>query len=290
MYLAIPFLVHHRMAAAKGFFWFLIILTTQIVSAAPQAQDHGYPDIHEPQLERRTVVSSTSKHLSLTTSSTFTTPILTIITIRATPVRITKQMQYVTSYSPIMTFCPLAALPLSPNFPTSGLPTASANHTNATLPSSDILPRNSDLAAKPILPRQIANVSTCSIFREPIPTPICHTTLSPLAAPPILVTACHQCVTFSSQFGYVLTSGTASAEVETLTTYYEAPWTDLSAGSVPTKDVIAEVCSRGRRGCSTKREKWDTQLSEYTQVTKKMVSVHTTVVGVSRAVTFALEA
>lgn len=290
------------MAAAKGFFLFLALLLMQIVTAAPQAQDHRYPDIHRQQLERRAVVFSTSSHLSSTTShlssttshfssttshvssttsSKFTVPVLTIITIRATPIRITEQRQLVASYSPIMTICPLAsqALPLQPSFPTSGLPTASANDTNATLSSSGILPRNPDLAAKPVFPRQIANVSTCSIFWEPIPTPICHTTLSPLAAPLIIVTACHQSVTFSSQFGYEIASGTASLKVETLTTYYVVPWSDLSAGSVPTKGVMAEVCSSGRTDCTTGKERWDTQLSEYTQATKKTVSVHTTVVG-----------
>ncbi|CAD6569662.1 MAG: hypothetical protein ASARMPREDX12_002866 [Alectoria sarmentosa] len=283
------------MAAAKGFLLFLALLLTQIPTVAPQTQDHGYLHIHEQQVERRTVVPSTSSHLSSTsshlssmsshlsstTSLPSSIPILTIITIRATPIRITEQMQYVTSYSPIMTMCPLAgqALPLQSNFPVSGVPTAWANDTNATLPLSGILPRNPGLADKSILPRETANVSTCSIFWEPIPTPICHTTLSPLAAPLILVTACHQSVTFSSQFGYELAHGTTSPNVETLTTYYVAPWSDLSAGSVPTKGVIAEVCSSGRTDCTTGKERWDTHVSEYTQVTKKTVSVHTTVVG-----------
>lgn len=75
-----------------------------------------------------------------------------------------------------------------------------------------------------------------------------------------------------------------------MTTYYVAPWSDLSVGSVPTKSVIAEICSSGRSDCSTKEEKWDTQLSEYTQVTKKTVSVHTTVVGVGAAIHVSLEA
>lgn len=214
-------LVRHTMAAAKGFFLFLALVLTEIITAAPQAQDYEYPNIDEQQLECRNVVSSASSHLSSTTSSPFVIPILTIITIRATPVRITKQMQYVTSYSPIMTICPLAGQPLpsQPSFPVSGLPMASVNDTNATLPSSGILPWNPDLAAKLNVPRQIANVSSCSIFWEPIPTPICHTTLSPLAAPLITVTDCHQFVTFSSQQGYALASDT----VETLTTYYVAP-------------------------------------------------------------------
>ena len=208
------------MVAAKGFFLFLALVLTEIMTAAPQAQDSGYADIDEQQLERRNVVSSASSHLPLTTSSPFVILSVTIITIRATPVRITKQMQYVTSNSPIMTICPSAgqALPSQPSFPVSGLPTASVNDTNATLPSSGILPWNPDLAAKLSFPCQIANVSTCSIFWEPIPTPIYHTTLSPLADPLITATNCQEPVTFSSQLGYALASDT----VGTLTTYYVA--------------------------------------------------------------------
>ena len=166
-----------------------------------------------------------------------------------------------------------------------GLPTtASANRTNLTLALSGILPRNdSDQAANSstIRPLQIANVSTCATFWEPFPTPICHTTLSPLAAPLITVIECHQAVTFSSQLGYALASTTWTPVVGTLTTYYFAPWSDLSAGAVPTKGVIAEVCISDRKDCTTGKEKWDKQLSEYTQVAKKTVSVHVTAVGVS---------
>ena len=84
------------------------LLLNHFVTAAPQAQDHGYPDIYGQQLERRTAVSSTTSsdlsHTSSTaSSSSFVTPVLTIITIRATPIRVAKQLQYVTSYSPIMT-------------------------------------------------------------------------------------------------------------------------------------------------------------------------------------------
>ena len=130
-------------------------------------------------------------------------------------------------------------------------------------------------------PRNV--VSTCSIFREPIPTPICYTTLSPLAAPLITVTECHQSVTFSSQFGYAMASSTSAPTVETITTYYVVPWSDLSVGSVPTKSVVAQICSSGHKGCTIRHEKWDTRLSEYTQVTTKTITVATIIVGVSPA-------
>lgn len=106
--------------------------------------------------------------------------------------------------------------------------------------------------------------------------------LSPLAAPLITVTECQQSVTFSSQFGYALASGISAPTVETITTYYVAPWSELSVGSVPTNGIVAQICSSGHsRDCSTKDEKWDTQLSEYTQVTRKTITVDTTIVGVS---------
>lgn len=167
-----------------------------------------------------------------------------------------------------MTICPLAGqvLPSQPNFSVSGLSTALVDSTNATLPSSGILPRNPDLAGKSVLPRQTGNdFSTCSDFWEPIATPICHTTLSPLAAPLITVTECHQSVTFGSQFGCALASSTSAPTVETITTHYVAPWSDLSVGSVSTNGVVAQICSSGRDGgCSNRNEKWDTRLSEYT--------------------------
>ena len=275
------------MAATKCFFLFFAFLQTQTIVAAPQAQKNGHPnaDGHQ-QLKPRTVAplssqssqTSTSRHLSSTASSPFHLP--TFVTIRAVPIRITKQMQYVTSYNPIVTICPLAGqpLPIQPSLPLPGLP----NGTNPTLLSTGILPRSPDLVGKAVLARQVANVTTCETFWEPIPTPICHTTLSPLAAPLIVVSECHQSVTFSSQFGYVLASGISAPTV--VTTYYVAPWSELHPGSVPTKSVVAKVCSSGRRDCTTKKEKWDMQLSEYTEVARKTVLVHVTIVGVSCAV------
>ncbi|KAL9134278.1 MAG: hypothetical protein Q9175_004547 [Cornicularia normoerica] len=50
-----------------------------------------------------------------------------------------------------------------------------------------------------------------------------------------------------------------------------------------TKSVIAEICSSDHTDCTTGKEKWDTQLSEYTQVTKKTIFVHQTIGGVSPA-------
>ncbi|KAF6236951.1 hypothetical protein HO173_004829 [Letharia columbiana] len=98
---SLSLLVLHGMVVAKGFFLFSALLLTQPAAAAPQAHDHGCPDVDEQQLERRIVVSSTSSHASPTTSSPFIIPILTMMTIRAAPIRVSKQMQYVTSYSPI---------------------------------------------------------------------------------------------------------------------------------------------------------------------------------------------
>lgn len=44
---SLSLLVRHGMAVAKGFFLFFALLLTQIAAAAPQAHDHGCPDVDE---------------------------------------------------------------------------------------------------------------------------------------------------------------------------------------------------------------------------------------------------
>ena len=84
----------------------------------------------------------------------------------------------------------------------------------------------------------------------PIPAPpptstVCSTTLYPLAASPIPITACEQTVTYSTDHGYRFVS-TGTNHVENLTTYWEAPWDALKVGQVPS-DGATRVCSEG--GC-----------------------------------------
>ena len=84
----------------------------------------------------------------------------------------------------------------------------------------------------------------------PIPAPpptsrVCSTTLYPLAASPIPITACEQTVTYSADHGYRFVS-TGTNHIENLTTYWEAPWDALKVGEVPS-DGATRVCSEG--GC-----------------------------------------
>lgn len=48
----------------------------------------------------------------------------------------------------------------------------------------------------------LSHNASCSTSYQPTVTPICSTTLSPLAAPAIPITACNQNVTFSSEYGF----------------------------------------------------------------------------------------
>ena len=83
------------MAAPNALFLFLaLFLLPQTIAAAPRAQYHDHQAINEQNLERRTVVPSTttSSHVSSPTSPAFVVPSLTFITIRAAPTRVTKQL------------------------------------------------------------------------------------------------------------------------------------------------------------------------------------------------------
>ncbi|KAL9639549.1 MAG: hypothetical protein Q9164_000867 [Protoblastenia rupestris] len=167
------------------------------------------------------------------TPSAITNPILTTITPspNAPGIPITQQSQTITSYTAI-TRCSSPQPAISP----------SQNLSSTAIPSS------------------------CTITLAPIVTPICHTTLSPLAAQPIPVTACDQYVTFSSEYGYTLvpanrTSAPAAphsdstpryqmSEVKTLTTYSAALWEDVKAGEVVSGEVREVVCGAAA-GCRT---------------------------------------
>ncbi|KAL9579766.1 MAG: hypothetical protein Q9212_004914 [Teloschistes hypoglaucus] len=100
----------------------------------------------------------------------------------------------------------------------------------------------------------------CSTAYSPTLTRSCATTLIPVGGPPIAITACDQEVTFSTDHGYRLaptsTGGGSSdvgGEIETLTTFYVADWTDVATG-LPKGLVKEEVCSKA--GCTTRLERW----------------------------------
>ena len=96
--------------------------------------------------------------------------------------------------------------------------------------------------------------SSCETVYVPEVTPICNTQLLPLAAAPITITDCDQYATYSSQYGYSLvpTNRTLAAgdmphyvqAVQTMTTYWAAPWDEIVPGVTPTAGVEV-VCGKG---------------------------------------------
>ncbi len=147
---------------------------------------------------------------------------------------------------------------------------------------------------------------------------VCDTTLYGLATS-YPVTDCAQDVTFSSQYGYTLVtptptgntssnatqahpSGTgmiASAtnatamitpapEIQTLTTYYLAPWQELTAATAPS-DVIRKVCqtlANGTEECITEYQVWHTSLVTKTATSTTTLNISTTIHGPSGVIVF----
>lgn len=188
---------------------------------------------------------------------------------------ITSQSQIVTTYLPVMTICPLTVtqsasdLPLStwaPNVTSRG--TAASNipvSSGVSLYRRQVVDDINAPYANSSIPT--STLSSCSVFYTPTTTSICHTTLSPLASPVIPITDCYQRITFSTDHGYTLASSagphygnfstSAAASVETLTSFYVAPWQYVYSG-VPADAVDVVVCSTsaGTGVCTTTAEDW----------------------------------
>ncbi|KAL2055101.1 hypothetical protein ABVK25_004439 [Lepraria finkii] len=198
-------------------------------------------------------------------ADTFATPAAPMITTMENrpPVIITEMSQLITSHVPVLTICPFP-LP-GPFVPTvSEFPTAAYNSSTPPTPSGILHPRQL-IASRPVLVLPIKTVPfyllyspniSCSISYTPTTTPVCHTALSPFAAPVILITVCDQSVAFSSEYEHRLVPG-KSASVETLTTCLLALWQDLHRGMVLTANVLAVVCSSGHTDCTTENEFWE---------------------------------
>ena len=181
----------------------------------------------------------------------------------ADAVPITEQNQVATSFAPQFTVCILPPVAFVPVNETTGL--------NGTASDSN------EIEESPEPTVFVASVpdanETCSTFFRPSSTTICATILTGLATR-VTVTDCEQEVTFSSQWGFELETpapvaadlanrstafGFASPTVQTLMTYYRAPWQSLTAGYVP-RNVEATVCRMADDGshseCVEVRELW----------------------------------
>lgn len=200
----------------------------------------------------------------------------------ADPIPITAQSQAVTSYVPIVGY-PSSHL-LLPFQRSKSLQTGLVSHTQkphstspspapkrntkTSLPQLTICPLPPSLpssaSASPLPHRLAASANTslpptnCSTSYTPTATHICHTTLSPLASPPIPITACTQPITFSTNHGYTLLASNKTQPIIDLTTLYAAPWAALTAG-IPTQGIQVQICSTApSAGCATHWEAWAT--------------------------------
>lgn len=201
-------------------------------------------------------------------SASATSGVLTVITPSpgASPVQVTKQSQLVTTYVPQFTLCelpPVGFYPLTPQ--PSAMPTT-APYLNYSM---SVPPGN----------------GSCTTIYSETETMVCATTLSDLTTT-YTVTQCPQDITFSTRFGYTLaapngSNGTAAATgtrmypygnatamitpaptIQTLTTYYLAPWQELTSAGPPA-DVDLKVCSalaNGTEQCVREYEYWTTSL------------------------------
>lgn len=224
--------------------------------------------------------------------------VLTVITPfpGASPVSVTSQSQVVTSYIPQFTICELPPLEFFSFTPLPSLRPTTAPYRNysMSIPSGN---------------------GTCTTLYSQTQTTVCATTLSDLVTT-YPVTNCEQEITFSSQFGYALITPaptvinstvsnstvsnstdsnatstfyatiTPAPYLQSQTTYYLAPWTELTAAAAP-KDVLRKVCfnlANGTEECITEYEVWHTSLVTYVATSTVSLNVSTTISGPSQII------
>ena len=208
----------------------------------------------------------------------------------ASPVQITQQSQVVTTYVPQYTLCESLHVAFVPVSATNTISLGPPSLSGAASPSLTFAPDN----------------GTCSTFFSPSKKSICATTLTGLDTT-YPVTACDQLITFSTQLGYTITTPTATPTialndtaifpntslvtpaplVQTLTTYYLAPWQKFtSAGSSP-DDVQVKICSAAGDDtdqCLLEHEIWVAQLATITTGTTSHISFIATIPGPTQLV------
>lgn len=165
----------------------------------------------------------------------------------ADPIPITALSQLVTSYVPQPTNCPPSTI--VPPLSGSSVNSSAASNLTTTAPiataviSGSPIKRQQPSADYPFyfnfsLPDSTAPAPLLCTSYTPTVTPICYTTLFPLAAFPIPITACDQPVTFSTDHGYNLLptaashanhsgNGIAANRIHTMTSYWIAGWQNV---------------------------------------------------------------
>lgn len=263
-------------------------------AAAEIEERQAYPPIDAPQT-------------SVPASTTASAEALTYITPSpgASPVAVTKESQIVTSYVPQFTLCelpPVGFVSVPPPSVSASAATTSYKNYSVTIPEGN---------------------GTCTTIYEPTITMVCATTLTALVDK-YTVTNCAEELTFSTEYGYVIVTPTATPapvvssvasstaslsanvshsllpraapsrnssaaitagpSIETLTTYYLAPWQQLTAGTAPS-EVDLKVCRTFENGtleCIREYQVWETSLVTESTTTVTSVNISTTIHGRSQ--------
>ncbi|KAG9653893.1 hypothetical protein KCU95_g9405, partial [Aureobasidium melanogenum] len=239
-----------------------------------------HPFRHEAiEVRRRQAAASSDAQLQSSTAGS----VLTYITPSpgASPIPVTEQSQLVSSDVPLFTLCALPPEAFSPVTATPTQTTARYQNYSISIPPGP---------------------GTCTTIYSPTVTMVCATTLTGIDRV-YPVTACSQDITFSSDFGYVLetpsatlsnvtdANGTAAMitpppTVQPLTTYYVAPWNELTSAGPPT-DVDKKVCAtfpNGTEECVVEYYVWETSLVTIPKTTVTSINLTTTVAGPSQII------
>ncbi|KAL9095808.1 MAG: hypothetical protein Q9165_001805 [Trypethelium subeluteriae] len=121
------------------------------------------------------------------------------------------------------------------------------------------------------------------------------------------ITDCAQQITFSSQLGYTLVTPTATPtngsiaagnytnsslitpapSIQTLTTYYLAPWQELTSAGTPPVDVDVKICSAALGDtdeCLSEHGTWATQLTTIASTITSSINFTATIPGPSQLI------
>ncbi|KAK6002923.1 hypothetical protein QM012_001673 [Aureobasidium pullulans] len=239
-----------------------------------------HPFRHEAiEVCRRQAAASSDAQLQSSTAGS----VLTYITPSpgASPLPVTQQSQLVSSDVPLFTLCAL---------PPEAFSSVTTTPTQTTAPY-----QNYSISIPP-------GPGTCTTVYSPTVTMVCATTLTGIDRV-YPVTACNQDITFSTDFGYVLetpsatlvsatdANGTAALitpppTVQPLTTYYIAPWNELTSAGPPT-DVDQKICAtfpNGTEECVVEYYVWKTSLVTIPMTTVTSINLTTTVAGPSQII------
>lgn len=221
----------------------------------------------------------------------------------ATPVAITQQSQLVTSFVPQYTLCelPPVAEVFASSFPT--LTVSTAPYANASYTVS--------------IP---TGTGSCTTLYTPTETMVCATVLDGIATK-YTVSECSQDITFSTDYGYILATPTPGSSlngtntglngtlasvnatttlpdanslalitpaptVQTLTSYYLAPWQDLTTAGPP-GEVDMKICTtyeNGTEECVVEFYVWHTSLLTLSTTTVTSINITATVTGPSQII------